>query len=101
MVNANRRSEIVIEEVTDPVEIARHRAQHARHDRNLKWLESHWSDLPNAPGRYVAVANERAFIATTAEEGWTWAHSQQPADDGAIVLLVPVAQGWRIYANTR
>lgn len=101
MVTTNTSSDIVIEEVTDPQEIARHRAQDERHARNLKWLEAHGSDLPNARGRFVAVANEQAFVAETAAEGWNWAQSQEPADDGAIVMLVPANRGWRIYANRR
>ena len=61
----------VIEEVTDPVEIARHRAQHERTRRNSDWLQSHWADLlPQARGKFVAVAGQEAFIADTAEEAW-------------------------------
>ena len=38
MVDMNRSPEFIIEEVTDPQEIARHRAQDARHKRNLvRW----------------------------------------------------------------
>ena len=99
MVDLNRSLEFIIEEVTDPKEIARHRAQDERHVRNLKWLESHWGDLPNARGRYVAVANEQPFVADTAEAAWNWAHGQSPPDDGAIVMRVPAERGWRIYAN--
>lgn len=41
----------IIEEVTDPEEIARSRAQHERHRRNSDWLQAHWSDvLPQARG---------------------------------------------------
>jgi hypothetical protein len=101
MVSMNRNSKLVIEEVTDPKQIAKHRAQDERHARNLKWLESHWSDLPNVRGRYVAVANEATFVAETDNEAWNWARTHHPDDDGAIVLLVPAEGGWRIYANRR
>ena len=99
MVNLNRNSEISIEEVTDPEEIARHRAQDLRHARNLKWLETHWSDLPNARGRYVAVANEQPFVADTAEAAWSWAYGQFPPDDGAIVLRVPAERGCAAHSQ--
>jgi hypothetical protein len=101
MVHANDNPRVTIEEVTDPREIARHRVQDERHARNLKWLESHWPDLPNAPGRYVAVANEQAFVTETAAAAWDWARSEHPHDDGAVVMLVPAEKGWRIYANFR
>jgi len=99
MVQTNDRSQVTIEDVTSPQEIARHRAQDQRHARNLKWLESHWSDLPNAPGRYVAVAEEQPFVADTAAAAWDWVWSEHPHDDGAVVMRVPAEKGWRIYAN--
>jgi hypothetical protein len=101
MVTANRSSDLVFEEVTDPEQIARHRAQDERHARNLKWLESHWNELPNVRGRFVAVADEQPFVADTSDDAWRWAHTHHPDDDGAIVLLVPAERGWRIYANCR
>ncbi len=101
MVHANDTPRVTIEEVTDPREIARHRAQDERHARNLKWLESHWAGLANAPGRYVAVADEQAFVAETAAAAWSWARSEHPQDDGAVVMFVPAEKGWRIYANSR
>lgn len=101
MVTINRSLPLVIDEVTDEAQVARHRAQDERHARNLKWLEAHWDALPNVRGRYVAVANEQAFVAETADQGWQWAHTRHPDDDGAIVLLVPLESGWRIYANRR
>ena len=61
----------VIEEVTDPDEIARFRAQDKRARLNMDWLQAHWSDLlPAARGKFIAVAGQEAFIADTAEEAW-------------------------------
>ena len=46
-----RDPKFVIEQVTDPAEIARHRTQHERAGRNSDWLQSHWADLlPQARG---------------------------------------------------
>jgi len=46
----------VIEEINDPAEVARCRAQHERSRRNSAWLASHWEELlPQAVGRFVAV----------------------------------------------
>ena len=36
-------SQYVIEDVTNPDDIARFRAQDARHRRNSEWLQTHWA----------------------------------------------------------
>src|SRR5882757_8587131 len=90
---------LVLEEVTDPIEIARARAQDERHKRNLEWLESHWSDLlPHARGRFLAVAGEEAFVADTPEEAWARARSAHPEDNGAFSQYVFKEGGPRIYS---
>src|SRR5439155_7556044 len=92
----------VIEEVTDPAEIARAREQDERSRRNLEWLQSHWADvLPQARGKHLAVAGQEAFIAETPEEAWAWAKAAHPDDDGAMVEYVRPEKGPRIYANAR
>ena len=101
MIQSKHPSEVTVIEVTDPGTIARHRKQDERHRRNLQWLQAHWSDLPQARGRYVAVADEEAFVAETSEEAWDWARTQHPNDDGAIVMFVPREKTWRIYAHRR
>lgn len=89
----------VIEEVTDPAEIARHKAQRERARRNRDWLQMHWSELlPDARGRFIAVAGQEAFIADSAEEAWSMAKAAHPDDDGAIDQYVRPERGPRIYA---
>ena len=90
----------VIEEVTDPAAIARVRAQHEHGQRNSKWLESHWADvLPQARGKFLAVAGQEAFVADSPEQAWAWAESTHPDDDGAFVQYVRPEKGPRIYAH--
>jgi hypothetical protein len=89
-----------IEEVNDSVNVARCKAQDERGRRNSDWLQSHWADLlPQARGKFVAVAGQEAFIADTPEEAWAWAAKTHPEDDGALIRHVRVGQGPRIYAN--
>src|SRR5258708_6464528 len=77
---------LILEEVSDPAEAARYRAQHERFRRNLEWLENHWSDvLPQTRGKHLAVAGQEAFIANTPEVAWAWAEATHPEDDGAFV----------------
>jgi hypothetical protein len=89
-----------IEEVTDPTEIARHRAQDERARRNSDWLQAHWADvLPQARGRFLAVAGQEAFIADTPEEARAMARAAHPDDDGLIAQYVRPERGPRIYAD--
>jgi hypothetical protein len=73
----------------DPAEAKRRRAQMERSRRNSAWLQAHWGDLlPQARGKFVAVAGEEGFIADTAEEAWAWARRAHPEDDAATVQYV-------------
>ncbi len=90
----------IIEEVTNPKEIARARAQHERARRNDGWLQAHWPEIvPLARGRHLAVAGQEAFIADTPEEAWAMAMAAHPDDDGAILQYVIPHRGPRIYAD--
>lgn len=93
-------SKITIEEVTDPVEIARHKAWYAKARRNSEWLEGHWPDLlPQAHGKFVAVAGQEAFIAESGEEAEALARAAHPDDEGLLSQYVFPPGGPRIYAN--
>jgi hypothetical protein len=94
--------QFIIEEVTDPAEIARSREQAERHKRNSEWLQAHWAEvLPQAYGKHLAVAGQQAFIAETPEGAWAWVKANHPEDDGAFVRYVFPPGGPRIYANRR
>jgi hypothetical protein len=89
-----------LEEVTDPVAIARSQDQNDQHRRNSEWLQAHWADLlPQALGRFVAVAGQEAFLADTPETAWAWVAAAHPEDRGAFVRYLRPAQGPRIYAH--
>jgi hypothetical protein len=76
----------IIEEVSDAHEAARVQAQDARHRLNNAWLQTHWDEvLPQARGKFLAVAGQEAFIAQTPEEAWAWVDATHPEDDGALV----------------
>lgn len=92
----------IIEEVTDPDELARFRRQNERARRNSEWLQTHWPELEQrARGRHVAVTGQEAFIADTADEAYALATAAHPDDDGLLLKYVRVKQGPRIYANLR
>jgi len=88
-----------IEEVNDPAEVARCKAQDERARRNSEWLQSHWADLlPQARGKFVVIAGGEAFIADTPQDAWASAHAAHPEDDGALGQYVFLEAGPRIYA---
>lgn len=92
------QSELHIEEVTDPRELDQAHRQRERHRRNDEWLQSHWDDLlPQARGKFLAVAGQQAFLAETPADAWSWAETTHPEDDGAFVQFVPKTPGPRIY----
>jgi hypothetical protein len=89
-----------LEEVTDPAEIARSRAQDERARKSSAWLQAHWADLlPGARGRFLAVAGQEAFLADTAEEAWAQARAAHPEDDGVFCQYVFPEGGPRVYGH--
>lgn len=90
----------MVEEVNDPVEASRFRAQHEQQRRNSDWLAAHWAELlPQAFGKFVAVAGQQAFVADTAEAALAEAQTAYPEDRGAFVRYVLPYRGPRFYAN--
>jgi hypothetical protein len=91
---------LVIEEVDDPAEVARFRAQDERARQNIEWLASHWPQLlPHAKGRFVAVAGQEGFIGESVEDAVAKASAAHPDDTGVIVQYVRPGRGPRIYAS--
>src|SRR5262245_2858539 len=93
-------STLILEEVTNPKHAEQARLQDERHRRNTEWLQAHWSDvLPQARGKFLAVAEQEGFIAETPEEAWAWIEKAHPEDNGAIVRYVRPEKGPRIYVG--
>ena len=91
---------VVMEEVTDPEELARARAQRERFDRNSAWLQAHAADVyAHYRGKCICVAGEELFVADTLEEAYALATAAHPEDDGSFVLYIPREKVARIYAN--
>jgi hypothetical protein len=93
---------VVIEEVTDPDEIARARAQRERFDRNAAWLQAHAHEIYSRyRGKCVCIAGEEPFVADSPEEALAVAKAAHPEDDGSFVQYIPRQRFARIYANRR
>ena len=97
---ADNRPPIVMEEVTDPVELAKARAQRERFDRNAAWLQAHASEVyPRYRGKCICIAGEELFVADTPEEVMALASAAHPEDDGSFVHYIPRDKVARIYAH--
>lgn len=93
---------IVIEEVTDPDELAQARVQRERFDRNATWLQAHAQEIyARHRGKCVCVAGEELFVADTPEAAMALAKAAHPEDDGSFVQYIPRERFARIYANRR
>jgi hypothetical protein len=80
----------------DPAPASATHARLERGRRNVQWLAGHWADLlPQARGRFVAVAGQEGHVADSATDAWAWAKATHPEDHGAIVQYVRNEQGPR------
>ncbi len=78
----------------DPEKPREHNLAHAQE-------VAHPAHIPQARGRYVAVAGQEAFIADNAEEAWSWAEKAHPEDDGALCQYIFPHTGPRFYGHRR
>ena len=93
---------IVISEVTDPVELAKSRAQDERADRNSAWLQAHVPEIyAQHRGKFICVAGEELFVADDPKEVVVLARAAHPEDDGFLIRYIPRAKLERIYVATR
>src|SRR5438874_5403314 len=98
---ANRQVQIVMEEVTDPEELARGRAWKVRADRNAAWLQEHAAEVyPRYRGKHLCVAGEELFVAESAREVLALARAAHPEDDGFLLRYIPRDKVARIYAGS-
>ncbi len=91
---------VVMEEVTDPEEVARARVQRKRFDRNWAWFQAHAAEVYSRyRGKCICIAGEELFVADTPEEALALATAAHPEDDGRFVHYIPREKVARIYAN--
>ena len=96
----DKQNPIVMEEVTDPQEIAETRARRERFDRNSAWLQTHAEEVyTRHRGKCICVAGEELFVADTPEEVLARARDAHPEEDGSILIrYLPSQKMARIYA---
>jgi hypothetical protein len=92
--------QVVMEEVTDPQEIAAFQARWAQAQRNSDWLQAHAHEIyTQHRGKFIVVAGEELFVADTPEEARTLARAAHPEDQGSLGRYIYPKKVARIYAN--
>jgi len=91
---------IIMEEVTDPEELAQARALDERFARNSAWLQRHATEIyTQYRGKCICVAGEELFVADTPEEVLAQARTAHPEEKGSILIrYIPREKVARIYA---
>lgn len=93
---------IVMEEVTDPVEVSRARNRREKFDRNFVWFRTHALEVyDHHRGNFICIAGEEVFAAATPEEAVALATAAHPGDEGSFVQYIPLEKMARVYANHR
>src|SRR5262245_36050223 len=91
---------IIMEEVTDPAELAKARAQRKRFDRNSAWLQAHAPEIyARYRGKCICIAGEELFVADTPEGAVVRDRVVDPEDEGRFLCYVPREKIARIYAH--
>jgi hypothetical protein len=99
---SDKKASLVMEDVTDPEELAKARRQRERFDRNAAWLQAHAAEVyTRYRGKCICIAGQEVFVADTPEEAMAQAKTAQPEDDGSFVHYIPRERAARIYANRR
>ena len=97
--SVQQRPAVIMEEVTDPEELAKARVQRERFDRNWAWFQAHVPEIYSRyRGKCIAIAGEEVFAADTPEEVIALATAAHPEDEGRFVHYIPREKLVRIYA---
>jgi hypothetical protein len=101
MILSNPLTQIItVHEVTDPIEIARARAQRQRFNLNSDWLQSHIGEVYSAHrGKFICVAGQELFVGDSVATVLNAASQAHPTDDGRLLRYVPRERIERIYAT--
>ncbi|MEP7338662.1 MAG: hypothetical protein ABI977_13070 [Acidobacteriota bacterium] len=93
---------VMMEEVTDPQEIAAFQVRWAQAERNSAWLQAHAHEIyTRHRGKFIVVAGEELFVADTPEEALALAKAAHLTDEGSLSRYIYPKKMARIYANQR
>jgi hypothetical protein len=102
MIMTRERPPIIVEEITNPEELARTREQWERSDRNAAWFQAHAAEIYRRyRGKCICIAGGELFVADTPQEVLALSKAAHPEDDGYLVHYIPREKAARIYADQR
>ena len=94
-----KQPQIVMEEVSDPVELEQAREQDARFARNWAWFEARADEIyATHRGKCICIAGEELSVADTPEKALSLAITAHPHDNGRFTRLISLERMPRIYA---
>ncbi len=97
---AQQRPAVIMEEVTDPEEIAQAQVRRERFDRNWAWFQAHVPEIYSQyRGKCICIAGEEIFAADTPEEVIALGTAAHPEDQGRFVHYIPREKLVWIYAH--
>jgi hypothetical protein len=97
-----KQAPIVMEEVTDPKELAKAHEQDERFERNWAWFEAHAAEIyATRRGKCLCIAGQELFVADTPQEAVALAIAAHPEDDGRFTRYIPKERMYRVYAQRR
>jgi hypothetical protein len=97
-----KHAPIVMEQMTDPVKIAKSQEQEERFQRNSAWLQARITHVYSRyRGQCICVAGQELFAADTPEKALCLAQAAHPEDDGRLLRYIPKERMARVYANKR
>jgi hypothetical protein len=95
-----QNSTIVMEVVTDPLELAQARTQREQFDRNAAWLQVHAAEIYSRfRGKCICIAGEELFAADSTKAALVLATTAHPEDKGRFVHYIPREKLARVYAH--
>ena len=100
MPTLERQNRLVMEEVTDPEELAKAHAQDRLFAKNWTWFEAHAADIyARHRGKVYCISGEELFVAETPAEVLALAREAHPEDDGRFTGIIPQERTYRIHAH--
>lgn len=93
---------LVMEIVTDPVELAKAKVQDEQFQRNWDWFETIAPEVYKTHrGKCLCISGQELFVADTPAEVLALAKAAHPDDAGRFTRYIPLERLIRIYANHR
>jgi hypothetical protein len=99
---ANLLPPVVMEEITDPVELKQALKRRELFDRNWRWFSARAPEIyANHRGQVVCISGQELFVGDTPEVAVSLAKAAHPDDEGRFTLCIPQERMLRIYAHRR